>query len=102
MDKTIRDRLMRTCTWCLHDIQEGEGIFAFGFKASDEIDLADKEGDFVSLGLQLLDKTIVALVPTASSEARHMGYDLIFFTCSQACTDDLKEAIQHERDVLDG
>ena len=101
MNSDIRDYLMHTCTWCEKNISDGEGIFAFGFRANEALDLTGKEGSFVSLTLQLLDKPIVALVPTASSEARRMGYDLIFFTCSQACMDDLKEAIQHERDVFD-
>lgn len=100
MDNQLREQLMHICTWCLNSVPEGDDRFAFGVKVSEAIDLIDKQGEFVSLELQLINKTIVALVPMRDSEAKERGYDLIFLTCSQECVDDLKDAIELERDVF--
>jgi hypothetical protein len=100
MDNQLRERLMHTCTWCLNTIPEGDDRFAFGVKASEAIDLTEKQGEFVSLKLALKDKTLVALVPMRNSEAKEQGFDLIFLTCSQGCAEDLKVALEMERDVF--
>jgi len=76
-------------------------VFGFGAKASHGIDLSDKEGEFVSLYLALLDKTVYALVPSSSSTAKTDGYDLIFITCSEDCAQSLKDALEHERNVFE-
>jgi hypothetical protein len=98
MDHQLREKLMHTCTWCLNNIPEGDDLFAFGVKASQAIDLTEKQGEFVSLKLALKDKTIVALVTMPNSEAKEHGFDLIFLTCSQGCAEDLKDALEMERD----
>lgn len=100
MENQLRERLLHTCTWCLKTIPEGEELFAFGAKASEKIDLNNKQGEFVSLKMALKDKTIVALVATQDSEAKRQGLDLIFVTCSQECAEDLKKAFELERDMF--
>jgi len=100
MNNQLRENLFHTCTWCLNTIPEGEELFAFGVKASEAIDLTEKEGEFVSLTLALKDKTIIALVTTQNSEAKEQGFDLIFLACSQGCAEDLKDALEMERDVF--
>lgn len=96
-----RDRLLRTCAWCTQEIPEDEDVFGFGAKASQAIDLSDKEGQFVSLNLALQDKTVFALVPTSSSAADIEGYDFVFITCSEDCAQSLKDALDLERDIFD-
>ncbi len=95
------DRLLRTCAWCTREILEDEDIFGFGAKASQSVDLNDKEGQFVSLNLPLHDKTVFALVPTGSSAADIEGFDLVFITCSEDCAQSLKDALDLEQDVFD-
>lgn len=77
-------------------------MYGFGAKASQRVELEDKEGEFVSLDLALEDKTIFAMVPTDESPARQAGYDLMFITCSQACAEELKDALEIEKDVFEG
>jgi hypothetical protein len=101
IDNKHTDRLLRTCAWCSREISEDEDIFGFGAKASQAVDLSDKEGQFVSLKLPLQDKTVFALVPTGSSAADNEGFDLVFITCSEDCAQSLKDALDLERDVFD-
>jgi MinD superfamily P-loop ATPase len=100
MDNHLLEQLLHTCTWCLNSIPKGDELFAFGVKASKAVDLTEKEGEFISLKLALKDKTIVALVTTPNSEVKEQGFDLIFVTCSQGCAEDLKDALEMERDVF--
>lgn len=100
MDDQIREKLIRTCTWCNREIPSESDAFGFGATASNKIDLTDQEGEFVSLQLVLSDKTVVALVPRAGSSIREDGFDLVFVTCSPECADELKEALDLERDIL--
>lgn len=102
MDKEILEKLLHTCAWCLQPILPGSETFGFGAKARPGIDLADKEGQFVSLKLAIPNRIVVALVPTSTSTAKAEGYDLVFITCSESCAEDLKEALDLERDVFDG
>jgi hypothetical protein len=101
MDKKLVERLLRTCAWCNLNIDPEEEIFAFGAKTRTGLDLKDKQGEFVSLNLALSDKTVVALVPTETSQAKQVGYDLIFVACSEDCAVELKEALEFEKDVFE-
>jgi hypothetical protein len=99
MDDQLRERLLRTCAWCNVEIPQDAEVFGFGAKASEGVDLRDKEGEFVSLELPLAGKTVFALISTAGSQARAQGYDLVFLTCSQDCAESLKDALEFEKDV---
>jgi hypothetical protein len=94
------DTLLHTCAWCNQYIAPDDEVYGFGARASKGIDLEDKEGQFVSLMLALENKTIFAMVPPKESPASEAGYDLMFITCSQACAEELKEALESEKDVL--
>lgn len=101
MDDRIHERLIRTCTWCNQEIPSERDAFGFGATASSDLDLSDQEGKFVSLQLALSDKTVVALVPRLGSSIREDGFDLVFVTCSPECAEELKEALDLERDILE-
>lgn len=101
INKKRSDRLLRTCAWCTREISEDADVFGFGAKASQTVDLSDKEGQFVSINLPLQNKTVFALVPTSSSAADIEGFDLVFITCSEDCAQSLKDALDLERDVFD-
>ena len=94
-------RLMHTCAWCNQEIKEDEDIFGFGAKASQNIDLEGKEGEFVSLNLALREKTVFALVPEKNDATNIVGYDLIFITCSEDCAQALKDELDLEREVFE-
>ena len=101
MDQKFVEMLLRTCTWCNLAVEPGEEIFAFGAKTSTSVDLSNKQGQFVSLKLALSDKTVVALVPVETSQAKQNGYDLVFVACSEDCATKLKESLEFERDVFE-
>ena len=92
--------LFHQCAWCENPIHEDQDYFGFGAKASNDIDLIDKAGQFVSLNLSLQEKTIFALVPEPLSPGLLEGHDLVFITCSEDCASSLKEALDLERDVF--
>jgi hypothetical protein len=92
--------LYHQCSWCGTSIQEDEDYFGFGARASHGVDLEDKAGQFVSLNLSLLEKTVVALVPSKLGAPELGVHDLIFITCSEDCASSLKEALDLERDVF--
>lgn len=97
---STQDSLFHTCAWCNRYIAPEDEVYGFGARASQGIDLEDKEGQFVSLMLALENKTIFAMVPPQESPARQAGYDLMFITCSQSCAEELKEALELEKDAL--
>jgi hypothetical protein len=92
--------LMHTCAWCHQFISPDADAFGFGAIASRDINLKDKEGEFVSLSLALEDKTTFAMVTPKESPAWQSGYDLMFITCSQSCAEDLKNALEIEKEVF--
>ncbi len=101
MNQAKKNKLLHTCAWCTKEIVEDEDVFGFGAKASQSIDLSDKEGQFVSLNLALQDKTVFALVPAKTSSANAGGFDLLFITCSEDCAQSLKDMLDLERDVFE-
>lgn len=101
-EKEIQDRLMRSCAWCTMIIPEESETFGFGAHASQDLELKDKQGQFVSVTLQLANKTTAAFVSPEGSDAKVAGFDLFFITCSQECAQQLKEAFELESDVYQG
>jgi hypothetical protein len=100
-NEETQSHLMRICAWCTLPIAPGVDTFGFGAHASRDIDLEDKEGQFVTIKLLLLNKTTIALVLPEGSPAMEFGFDLFFITCSQECAEQLKEALELELDVYD-
>ena len=97
-----QETLLLTCAWCYRRLSDDEEIFGFGANANPELELTDREGEFVTLSLSLTEKTIVALVAQKESNAKEASYDLLFLTCSEECAHDLKDALELERDVFSG
>jgi len=100
MTEPQKDDLMHQCSWCGVAIHEDEDFYGFGARASRDLDLEDKAGQFVSLNLSLLEKTVAALVPSELGAPELNGHDLVFITCSEDCASSLKEALDLERDVF--
>jgi hypothetical protein len=100
MTEPQKDDLLHQCSWCGVAIHEDEDYYGFGARASRDLDLEDKAGQFVSLNLSLLEKTVAALVPSELGAPELNGHDLVFITCSEDCASSLKEALDLERDVF--
>ncbi len=97
-----QETLLHMCGWCNRRFSDDDDIFGFGAIANPELELRDREGDFVTLILSLTKKTIVALVAPEESPAKAAGYDLLFLTCSEECALHLKDAIELDRDTFTG
>lgn len=100
MAEASSDKLFHRCAWCGNPIQDDD-YYGFGAKASQDIDLEERAGQFVSLNLSLMKKTVIALVPSELGAPVLEGHDLFFITCSEECARDLKDALDLERDVFD-
>ena len=100
MTEPNQDDLFHICTWCGNTIQEDDDFFGFGARTNHGVDLEDKAGQFVSLNLSLLKKTVVALVPSELGAPELNGHDLVFITCSEDCASSLKESLDLEHDVF--
>jgi hypothetical protein len=101
MNKSKHELLLRTCAWCTREISPDEDIFGFGAMANQDIELAGKEGEFVSLNLSLREKIVFAFVPEKTAETKISGYDLLFITCSEDCAQSLKDELELEREVYE-
>ena len=97
-----QETLLHVCAWCNRRLSNDEETFGFGAKANPELELKDRQGEFITLSLILTEKTIVAYVATEESPAKEAGFDLFFLTCSEECAHDLKDALELEQDVFSG
>jgi len=97
-----QETLLHACAWCNRRLSDDEETFGFGAKANPELELRDRQGEFITLSLILTEKTIVAFVATEESPAKVAGFDLLFLTCSEECAHDLKDALELEKDVFSG
>ena len=100
MTQPPTDDLIHQCSWCGNPIPTDQDYFGFGARASHDVNLEDKTGQFVSLNLSLIEKTVIALVPSDFRAPELGGHDLFFITCSEDCANSLKEALDLERDVF--
>lgn len=92
--------LINTCAWCLRHIADNEEHYGFGTRVNQSINIEDKEGQFITLELALQDRLLPALVPSRTSQARRDGFDLIFITCSAKCAQEIKAALELEREAF--
>jgi len=86
------------CAWCGTSIPSDREVFWFGATANPIVNLAGIEGPVIEVLLSKLEKPIPAIVATSDSQAKADGYDFMFMACSQACADELHEALTQERD----
>ena len=84
------------CAWCGRKIAEDSEIFSLGAKVKSGIDTQKQGGRVVSMFLAKSGKTVNAIVPTDTSQARKDGNDVLFALCSTSCGDALKQTLQEE------
>ena len=87
------------CAWCGKHIPEDSEVFGFGAKVRPGFDL-ERDGNVIELALDATRKALV-IVPTEDSEAKQMGWDLLFTVCSEECARTLKETVQEHMDFID-
>jgi hypothetical protein len=89
------------CSWCEDEIPEDVECFGVGAKASAEMDIAALEGKVVDLFLKRRNRTVAAIVSTSDSPAKREGKDMLFVTCSESCSEALRQAVDREIELVD-
>jgi hypothetical protein len=100
--KLAADRFTKVCAWCGGDIPEGDDVFGTGAKIREGIDFvqsASPNGFFMEVTIG--GRRVPAVVTGKDSDARKAGNDLMFMTCSVECAEELRVALEHERDVIE-
>jgi hypothetical protein len=100
--KLATERLTGTCAWCGGPIEEGSEIFGTGAKIREGIDFVQSSGqDGFLLEVTIAGRRVPTVVTGKDSEARKQGNDLMFMTCSMSCAEELKDALERERDIIE-
>lgn len=100
--KLATERVTSVCAWCKGAIPEGEEVFGTGAKIREGIDFVQGLGqEGFLMEVTIAGKRVPTIVTGRDSEARKQGNDLMFMTCSAECAEDLKEALEHERDIIE-
>jgi hypothetical protein len=95
------NRIVSMCAWCGKKIPKGSEIFSLGAKARPGIDLHTQTGRAIRLLLAKSQKTVNAIVPTDTSQAKKDGNDFVFALCGPQCAEALRQALQAELDVFE-
>ena len=84
------------CCWCGNNIDENSPLCALGAKTKPGADISQYEGGAMPIQLVAQVKQIYAVFPSADSEAKRNGRDLLFVVCSKGCGAELKKFLQNE------
>ncbi len=84
------------CGWCEDEIPEDTELFGIGAKARDDIDITESRGKVIDVYLVHRDRNVKVLVVTEDSPAQREGKDLLFVTCSESCSEALRQAVEKE------
>ncbi|MHB8894239.1 MAG: hypothetical protein ACYC99_03555 [Candidatus Geothermincolia bacterium] len=95
-------RLKSVCAWCGGAMPEGNEVFGTGAKIREGIDFvqgSSPEGFLMEV--TIAGRRVPTIVTGKDSEARRQGNDLMFMTCSVKCAEELKVALERERDIIE-
>jgi hypothetical protein len=95
------DDVINTCAGCGKRLSPNTERFSLGAAVKATVDLTQHEGGFLPIFLSKTSRSIVAIVPTHTSQAKRDGNDLLFVLCSQACGLKLKEKLKQELDMIE-
>jgi len=87
------------CVWCEDQIPEDTELFGVGAKAREDIDITELRGKVIDIYLARKKRNVQALVVTEDSPAKREGKDLLFVTCSESCSEALRQAVGKEIDL---
>ncbi len=100
--KVASDRVATVCAWCGNAIPEGDEVFGAGAKIREGIDLVQGSGrEGFLMEVTIAGRRVPTIVTGKNSEARKQGNDLMFMTCSIKCAEELKAALERERDIIE-
>jgi hypothetical protein len=100
--QVVSERLAGSCAWCGGEIPEGDEVFGTGAKIREGIDFVQgtsAEGFFMEV--TIAGRRVPTVVTGRDSEARKQGNDLMFMTCSVECAEELRIALERERDIIE-
>jgi len=87
------------CGWCQDEIPEDTELFGIGARARDDIDITELRGKVIDIYLAQKNRNVQALVVTEDSPAKREGKDLLFVTCSESCSEALRQAVGNELEL---
>jgi len=90
------EEAMGKCSWCGKAIPDDTPVFGFGGKKRPGADVSEFEGGAIRIFLITQDRSVVATVTAADSEARQDGYEFMFMVCSEECGFEMKAALEDE------
>ena len=86
--------VVERCAWCgVHLEADTQVVIAGGRFSRWSSRLASLHGHVVRVQPAHGLEPVLAVVPLPGTPAHHVGYDLLFVLCSEACRDDLDVAI---------
>lgn len=91
-----QEEALSHCAWCDREIAADTSVYAIGMKVRSGTDLAQYEGEAITVTLLADNKIVPLLVPTTGSQAKLDGKDLMVMTCSQPCGKAIKSALEDE------
>ncbi|MHB8512306.1 MAG: hypothetical protein ACYDCC_08995 [Actinomycetota bacterium] len=91
-----RAGLNQRCAFCDRKIPPTDEVFGFGIKAKPGADLENRRGQITELAVGSLGRKVLAVVTGTESPAAQAGFDLYLMTCSAACANDLKAALEQD------
>jgi uncharacterized protein (DUF1778 family) len=102
MGRVIAEACKSTCSWCGLDIPEEKEVFAVGATLRGAIEFtSDQSSMSFFMPVAIGGKVVPAVVTASDSEARQQGNDLMFMTCSEACAEQLRDALREEKELID-
>jgi hypothetical protein len=90
------EEVIGKCSWCGKEIPDDTPVFAFGGKKRLGADVSEFEGGAIRIFLVTQERSVVATVTTADSEARQDGYEFMFMVCSEECGSEMKAVLEDE------
>jgi len=100
--RAAADMLTGKCAWCGGEIPEGGEVFGTGARIREGIDFVQggsEDGFFMEVTID--GRRVPTIVTGKDSDARKQGNDLMFMTCSLNCAEELKKALERERDIIE-
>ena len=99
--KPTTKKVLSTCCWCGQRIGPNQEIFSVGARKNPHVDISKYEGGVMSVKVTSKKKPLWAIVPPAGSDAQRAGNDIAFVLCSETCGYELREALQHDKELGD-
>jgi len=84
------------CSWCGKVIPDDSPVFGFGAMKRPGADVSEFEGEAIRIFLVTQDRSVIATVTAADSEARQDGYEFMFMVCSEKCGFEMKSVLEDE------